>query len=67
MLAAKTDTTAGVDEQGQVDMRRYQEAKEAGFTHEEACVFSVAGIDVGELRRLVKAGCPPDLAARILL
>jgi hypothetical protein len=47
--------------------RRYQEAVDAGWTKIEAQLFADSDIDVGELRRLVRDGCPPHLAAAILL
>lgn len=47
--------------------RRYKEAREYGLTRVEARLFADSDIDVGELRRLKKKGCPPKLAADILL
>ena len=47
-------------------MRRYQEAFDAGLSHEEATAFSFSGEDIGLLRNLVKEGCSPRLIARIL-
>ena len=56
-----------LDEPTRVSNRRYQEAVDAGFSHEEASAFSYSGADVGVLRLLVGAGCDPALIARIVL
>lgn len=58
----ETDEMAGV-----VRWRR-REALEAGLTRVEARLYAEAqDIDSSQLRRLVKAGCPPELLARLLL
>ncbi len=51
----------------EVRRRRLDEALAAGLTIDDARAFRDSGVDVGELRRLVQAGCPPELIARILL
>lgn len=56
-----------VDEQGQVELRRYREARQAGLEHKEASIFAVGGEDVGVLRQLVRDGCPAGLIARIII
>lgn len=50
-----------------VVFRRYEEARRYGFTRREARLFAESDVDVGELRRLKRAKCPPDRAAAILL
>ena len=55
------------DEQQRVRLRRYREAVQAGLTIVEARLFADSEADVGELRRLVEAGCPPELIRRIVL
>ena len=55
------------DEDLVVWRHRYQEARRAGFEHVQACEFAQSDVDVGELRRLVQAGCEPRLIARIVL
>ena len=55
------------DEQVRVWNRRYTEARAAGLEHLDAIRFARSDRDVGELRRLVKAGCPPTVLARIVL
>lgn len=47
--------------------RRYREARDADWPREEAHVFSVSELDIGKLRALKNAGCPGQVAARILL
>ena len=51
----------------EVFRRRYVEARQAGLEHVEAEAFAGSTVDVGDLRRLVEAGCPPVLIARLLL
>lgn len=55
------------DEQRQVDMRRYEEARRAGLDQDEATTWAQSGEDVGILRYLVHEHCPPRLIARIVL
>ncbi len=65
---AKADTEPAVhDEQARVRRRRYWEALEAGLTEVEARLFAESPADVGELRRLVKDGCPLETIRRIVL
>lgn len=54
------------DELHRVISRRFLEARRAGLTRVEARMFAESEIDVGELRRMVKAECPPGLIARLL-
>lgn len=64
------DTDAPVqasEEQREVVRRRYKEARRAGLSIAEAQLFADSAADVGELRHLVAAGCPPPLIARIVL
>lgn len=55
------------DEQAEVFRRRYREARRAGLIPEDALEFAAGDGDVGELRRLADAGCPPEQLARIVL
>jgi len=50
-----------------VRLRRYDEARDAGLSHEDAEKFSESSHDIGELRYLVKCRASPDLIARIVL
>lgn len=47
--------------------RRFQEALDAGLPVAAAFEFAHSQADIGELRALVKAGCPADTIARIVL
>lgn len=47
--------------------RRNQEALRAGLTIVEARLFAESDRDIGELRRLVDAGCPLDTIRAIVL
>lgn len=49
-----------------VQTRRYDEAREAGLSHEDAETFSTSGSDIGLLRHLVQKRVSPDLIARIV-
>lgn len=48
-------------------LRRYREARRAGLTIVEARLFAESDADVGELRKLVKGGCPVELIRDIVL
>lgn len=61
------DLPALSDESLEVRRRRYREARKAGLSIAESELFASSGIDTGDLRQLVKAGCPPELIARILI
>jgi hypothetical protein len=50
-----------------VHLKRYREARAAGLTIVEAKIWADSGDDVGELRRLIRLGCPADALAKILL
>lgn len=54
------------DELAEVRRRRYLEARDAGLTLVEARLFADSDQDVGTLRKLVKAGCPPARIADIV-
>jgi len=54
-------------ESAAVYLNRFREATDYGFTRLEARMFAETGADIGELRRLREAGCPPATAAKILL
>lgn len=47
--------------------RRFLEARDAGLTMVEARLFAESTADVGQLRLLVKGGCPPRVIADIIL
>ena len=64
---AQTEETVELSERGRVVLHRYAEAREFGLTRLEARLYAESEIDVGELRRLKRLGCPPIVAARILL
>jgi membrane-associated PAP2 superfamily phosphatase len=70
-MPAKPRDTAGVaeadDERALMYRRRYREARRAGLTIVEAQLFASSRADIGQLRRLVAADCPPDLIRRIML
>lgn len=61
------ETEVELSEQSRVVLHRYREAREFGLTRLEARMYAESGIDAGELRRLKRAGCPPIVAAKILL
>ena len=55
------------DEQKAVWAQRYKEARDAELTVVEAELFADSDADIGELRRLVKDGCPVEAIRRIVL
>jgi hypothetical protein len=55
-----------VDESVTVITNRFVEARRYGLTPSQARRFACSTIDIGTLRKLQQAGCPPELAARIL-
>ena len=55
------------DVQRQVVLWRQEQAVKAGLSWLEARVWADSDGDVGELRRLVEAGCPVSLLARLVL
>lgn len=55
------------DERLAVWANRYEEARLAGMTFDEAQEFADSDRDIGELRDLVRRGCPPKLIARLVL
>ena len=65
-MSADTDELE-TDEMAEVLRRRRREALEAGLSQVEARLWAESDRDIGELRRLVEAGCPPELLARVLL
>lgn len=66
MVGMQAEDT-GLEEAQRVVFRRYKEAREYGLTRVEARLFAESEEDVGVLRKLLAAGCPPEVAARILL
>ncbi len=54
-------------EHDEVLRRRYHEALEAGMKDTDAHRFAQSGNDIGELRYVVRKGCPRRLIARIVL
>jgi hypothetical protein len=46
---------------------RREQAQEAGLTRIEARLFAESDADIGRLRELAEAGCPPDLIREIIL
>jgi len=64
MVAAAKQRDLEADE---VHRRRNQEARDAGLSELEANVFAINDTDIGQLRKLVADGCPPDLIALIVV
>ena len=66
-MADAVDTDAELTERSRVVLHRYAEARAFGLTRLEARLWAESERDVAELRRLKRLGCPPLVAARILL
>ena len=55
------------DEQLALHRHRYRQARRVGMSMRDAKLFALEHtMDVGEMRALAKAGCPPDLMLLIL-
>lgn len=59
-------TSGETAEMRQVRRNRRRAALEAGLRGADAYLFVNSDLDVGVLRKLAKAKCPPELIARIL-
>lgn len=66
-MSSRAGDTVELTEQTRVVLHRYREARAYGLTRVEARLYAESGIDASELRRLKRKGCPPLMAARILL
>ena len=68
-VAAETPSVVWdlTDEEAGVFQYRYQQARHAGLIPEDALAFAESAADIGELRRLVAAGCAPELILPIVL
>lgn len=50
-----------------VIFRRFNEARDAGLSPDEALPFAEGDTDIGLLRHLVDVACPPHLIAGIVI
>jgi hypothetical protein len=57
----------GLPEATRVRRWRRSQFMALGFTPTEASLLTKAPVDLGEVRRLVAAGCPLEIARRIVL
>jgi hypothetical protein len=64
---AEENLVARWEERDEVLRWRYNEAREAGMSDVDANRFAHSRIDLGELRRAVKKGCPPEFIAQVVL
>jgi hypothetical protein len=46
---------------------RFEQFIELGFTETESATLAEAQVDLSLVRRMMAAGCPPEIASRILL
>ena len=58
---------SGLPEATRVRRWRRSQLIALGFTASDASALTKAPVDLGEVRRLVAAGCPHEIARRILL
>jgi hypothetical protein len=58
---------SGLPEATRVRRWRRSQLLALGFSPTDASELTKAPVDLGEVRRLVAAGCPHDVARRILL
>jgi hypothetical protein len=66
-LAEETETETRSPEEQRILSWRYEQLLGLGLTVAGAQLLAESGADLGLVRRLVAAGCAPDLAARIAL
>jgi hypothetical protein len=66
-MDAATDDAFELDEPQRVILHRYREARLYGLTRLEARLWAESDADVSMLRLLRRSGCPPAVAAKILL
>lgn len=57
----------GLDEQRRIRRWRREQFVTMGFSPAEARRLTTASVDLGDMRRLLRAGCPLDTARHILL
>ena len=57
----------GLAEEARVRRWRRSQFIALGFSPGDASTLTKAPVDLGEVRRLVGAGCPPDVVRRIVL
>jgi hypothetical protein len=55
-----------IDEQRLIQQWRREQFRVMGFAPAEARRLTAASVDLGDMRRLLAAGCPPETARRIL-
>lgn len=66
-LAEPIEAATRSPEEQRILSWRYEQLLELGLTVAGAQLLAESGADLGLVRRLVAAGCMPDLAARIAL
>jgi hypothetical protein len=55
-----------IDEQRLIQEWRREQFRAMGFAPAEARRLTATSVDLGDMRRLLAAGCPPETARRIL-
>ena len=45
---------------------RYRQARRAGMEWGHAKIFAASDLDIEEMRRLARKGCPPDMLLELL-
>ena len=66
-LAGYDELDIWSEEERRVLLWRLDQFCSLGFGFSTSVVMADAHVDLGEARRLMAAGCPPDTASRILL
>jgi hypothetical protein len=64
---AEADQLERDSEQLLLFRHRFNTALEAGLNAEMAAEFAAGHQDIGQLRDLAEAGCPPELIVRLIL
>ena len=63
----QAETRVDAMERLKVKRWRFEQFVELGFTESDSVTLAAAAVDIGLVRRLIGAGCPPDMASRIVL
>jgi hypothetical protein len=61
------DETAPRDEEQEVLLWRVEQFQALGYATDVAWLLAQSSADLGQARAMAKAGCPPELGARILI
>jgi hypothetical protein len=59
-------TEVRIEEEERVSCWRFEQFLQLGFGEQDACLLSDSDVDLNRARSLIRAGCPHNLAPKIL-